>query len=391
MKTLILLLTLALSLTALGIESVATHSSDEVANRISMIKKGTHDNMTGSSQKTGYQFGFKDGGNLHLWGFGRLYAYPMSNSSKVTMPYFRFYFDGTKDSEWSYRVRADYSEYYINSLEKAANETDTLSNERHIYFGRAFLTYTPKALKGWSFRIGRILNQQHKYDVFGAGAFYYNREKGPLALDTSHINMVNYHVSEGIQADYKNGAFSFKGAVTYRGSTSNGGEEFLYSGRAGHSASLGKKWGNLSYGLAANITSHNETSQDGYELIPDFMWSIGEWYFMDTVYFRDVYNAHGKFKTSDYPFLLRNYAEIGTNYTLFKQYFAVDMYLESSYYDDVKYSNLGLEGYLYLPGNAMIGGSFTYDNLFNEYGADSGTNDDPLRRISGTILFSKYF
>lgn len=392
MKNLILLLTLTLSLTAMGVESIASSPSDDLSNRISAVKKGTHDNMTGTSQKNGYRFGFKDGGDLHLWGFSQLYAYPFSNSAKITMPYFRFYFDGKKDSEWSYRLRAGYSSYYISGLEEAAEGREaTLSNEKHLYFGRAFLTYRPKALKKWNFRIGRILNQQQRYDVFGTGAFYYNRTRGPLAVDSTHTNMVGYDVSEGVQAEYSSGDFSAKGAITYSGSNENNEERFFYSARVGNSISLGKSFGKLTYGLAGNITSHDETSSDGYELIPDLMWSIGNWYVMNEAFFRDVYDSHGKFKTSDYEFLLRNYFEIGTSYTVFKQSVAADIYIDTAYYDGDATSNIGVESSIQLPASTRISGALTYSNIFNEYGANEGEDSDPFRRISGSLSFTKYF
>lgn len=398
MKRIVLILALLASHYAMARDvSGENLDADKLAQKIAADRKGNEGPIASTSQKNGYRLDFQEGGGyLHMWGIGRLYWYPYSNNSKVTQPYFRMYFDGKKTDELMFRVRMDYQHYYFDDTEKVFTEdgtAQTADSTKTIYFGRAYVTYAPKALPNWSFDIGRVLNQQHKYDVIGYSAF----DGAADALITKFnagYTAAEYDVAEGVDASYKNGNFTGKFGVTYRGNSKPDGqpqnERFFYAGRVGYSNDLGKL-GNISYGVAGNISSHRETVPEVYEILPDFMWSGGGWYVMIQSMFRDVYDSQGAFATEDYKFLLKNYFEVGTDFEIFGVGTAVDSFIDSAYYGGQQAHNLGLEAFMYLPHGLMLGGSFTYNNLTNQFAGGEGANTNFFRRISGSVLINKYF
>lgn len=397
MKNILLVLTLLAFGSALAREThLVNLTAEKLADRIGADRKGTHDAMPSTSQKNGYRVDFKDGGYLHLWGLGRLYWYPYSNNNKITQPYFRFYFDGKKTDELMFRVRMDYQHYYFDDTEKVYSADGTAQNDNNmktIYFGRAYITYTPKALSNWSFDIGRILNQQYKYDVLGYCAFD-GSDKAKITKFNAGYTSGEYDVAEGVDTTYRNGNFIAKLGITYRGNSKPDGEaqneRYFYSGRVGHSLDLGN-FGNLTYGVAGSVSSHRETEVETYEILPDLLYSVGSWYALNQTMYRDVYDTNGTFATSDYKFLLKNYFEVGTDFELFGVGTAIDSYIDSAYYDGDQVHNLGLEAFFYLPHGLMLGSSFSYANLFNQFAAGEGAHSNFFRRISGSILINKYF
>lgn len=398
MKKLLVILTLLACNIAIARDvSGENLDADKMAAKIAADRKGNAGPIASTSQKNGYRIDFNEGGGyLHMWGLGRLYWYPYSNNSKITQPYFRMYFDGKKTDELMFRVRMDYQHFYFDDTEKVFSADGTAQNEngtKTIYFGRAYVTYAPKALPNWSFDIGRILNQQHKYDVLGGSAFDGSAKALIGKLDQSYTG-AEYDVAEGIDSSYKNGNFTAKFAFTYRGNSAKDGapqtERFYYSGRVGHSLDFGKR-GTLGYGVAGSISSHRQTETEFYEILPDLLWSINGWYALLQGQYRDVYDSQGKFSTSDYKFLYKNYFEVGTDFEILGVGTAVDSFIDSAYYGGQQAHNLGLEAFMYLPHGLMLGGSFSYANFTNQYLDGKEEHSNFFRRISGSVLINKYF
>lgn len=393
MKNIILLLTLILAMPAFAIESMSSLSADDFAGRINAEKTGNHDHVTGASQKMGYTVGFEDekNANLHIWGLGRLYFYPDSNGSRVNMGYFRLYFDGQKDEEFSFRVRADYNPNMAGYFASSVEQDSDVVNSPSIYFGRAFVTYSPKKAKNWSFKIGRILNQVGKYDVFGR-THLDSGDKGIIPggnVGQPGGSAPGWLVADGVDANYRNGSFSARMVATYRGADGdNDGEEFLYGGRIANSTSLGKKVGTFAYGLAATTKTHHTSEPNYVELMPDLSLFGNGWYMIDQVYLRKAIDGAGGFNASDYKLLARNYIEVGSDFQAFGKTVAMDTYLSTAYYDKYASSEVGIETFIYLPSSVMVGIIVDYENIFNE----RGNNDsNPLNRMSSYIMLNKYF
>lgn len=355
--------------------------------------------LQGVSQKNGYAVAFSDGGNLHLWGLGRISWDPSSNNNKFNQTYFRFYFDGKKSEELMFRIRLDYMHYrrFVESENaySSSDEADGNDDLKTVYFGRAYLSYRPKALEHWSFDIGRVLNQQYRYDVLGLSAFdTYNKAK--IRAVYSGATSGEYDVGEGVIAKFRNNSFEASFGITYGPqsvdyryvSSPSVSERFFYSGRIGTRTEITAQ-ANLSYGVAASVYSHRSDTPEHYEVLPDICYA-DEWgYIFSQMQYRDVYDSNGEFRTSDYAFLLKNYLEVGTSFGFDGVELSIDSFIDSAYYDGEQVHNLGVESYLYTDSGLMVGGSASYSDLLDQMKGSAQTNF--FRRISLSLLANKEF
>lgn len=386
-KILFLLIASLMSTALLAVDDVENASAQDIK-----AKKGDDTAIKGKSQGLGYDLKFGDDkdANIHFWGLTRFYAYPADSETKLVMPYFRFYIDAIKNSQWSLHARLDYGQWVKGQYFKINNEkpSDKLSGAPTVYYARAYMTY--KHDQNLQIHAGRMLNQAIKYDVFDKfTAFDYNT--GAIPTDTHNYTDSSYQSGEGLAAEYELGNFHAKATITYTPGT-NTTEQFFYSAFAEHKIELAKDT-RIEYGMGASTTSNNTADPQYVEVTPDVGFFYGDFYILDQMMIRDLVamrDSAASVKVSDYDLLVRNHLEVGKTFNIMGKDTIFDSYLSTTKYDSDSVSNLGLEAELKVTDSLQVLINTEYPNITNSK-IEMPHQKDGIQRLNYYAYVNYYF
>ncbi len=247
---------------------------------------------------------------LKVSGYTRFQVVPGS-ASKVTQPYFRFYFEGQTSEKWSFHTRFDNLNIYQSSKKPETVEEDGKDVEKDfkapgVYFARAYATY--KYSKYLSIDFGRTLNQIYGYDVLEAADLVVgNGVNVTYSLKTLTLKATAHYIE-------KSGRWSSNEPSV--------NERAVYGFMAGYKSEF-KNGVSVNYGFAVAADDKYEGSKM-FQVIPHLHLKVNDSYFLTEYLLKnrnpDVYTDMNAKSKADAEEL---YLEVGTEVN---SWFSPDLY-----------------------------------------------------------------
>lgn len=298
------LLALLLPLLSFVTNLFAEEKPAEQPKDTSVILRGEH------NPDTGYRVYFSEDKKkyLNLMGYAK-YDFSATPNEKMSIPYFRFHFDG-KNDQWGFVTRIDYNTYSASTYSLSTSaETDPdnppqlaytteAKGTPSIYFARAYITYA--ATDSLTFGLGRDSNLLYKYDVL-----------------TTYF--ANSDVSLAAKATYKSGNFKADAMVNYIQPTDDFGtplnpttditDKYVYAVSASYSKDIGEN------SLGMHFSARTDSGFEGtkyLKLFPALTFNFSSGLYVFT---QGVYSTYYDGLRNDANDRYQDYFEVGYEFT----------------------------------------------------------------------------